>query len=234
MYVDIEIISNNTYTNNLFTYKVPNNVTDKISIGSIVSVPFRNKDYKGIVLSLTDKTDILNVKEINKYLGITLNGKHLDYLKQLAISNKLNIGIILYNLFDISNYKNQKVMNNKRIKNIPFANLKNIDTNRNNVFFVPSLKIAKNLNNQLSKITNIDFYQKFGGKDEITNILSKKFKNIILLNTNFEKINLEQNTNYYFYDSNHPAWRLPKLNNLNITEAAHPYIFILCVSNFFY
>ena len=221
MYVDIEIISNNTYTNNLFTYKVPNNVTDKISIGSIVSVPFRNKDYKGIVLSLTDKTDILNVKEINKYLGITLNGKHLDYLKQLAISNKLNIGIILYNLFDISNYKNQKVMNNKRIKNIPFANLKNIDTNRNNVFFVPSLKIAKNLNNQLSKITNIDFYQKFGGKDEITNILSKNFKNIILLNTNFEKINLKQNTNYYFYDSNHPAWRLPKLNNLNITEAAH-------------
>jgi len=221
MYVDIEVISNNTYTNNLFTYKVPNNVTDKISIGSIVSVPFRNKDYKGIVLSLTDKTDILNVKEINKYLGITLNGKHLDYLKQLAISNKLNIGIILYNLFDISNYKNQKVMTNKRIKNIPFANLKNIDTNRNNVFFVPSLKVAKNLNNQLSKITNIDFYQKFGGKDEITNILSKKFKNIILLNTNFEKINLEQNTNYYFYDSNHPAWRLPKLNNLNITEAAH-------------
>jgi len=63
MYVDIEIISNNTYTNNLFTYKVPNNVTDKINIGSIISVPFRNKDYKGIVLSLTDKTDILNVKE---------------------------------------------------------------------------------------------------------------------------------------------------------------------------
>ena len=112
-------------------------------------------------------------------------------------------------------------MTNKRIKNIPFANLKNIDTNRNNVFFVPSLKIAKNLNNQLSKITNIDFHQKYGGKEEITNILSKKFKNIILLNTNFEKINLEQNTNYYFYDSNHPAWRLPKLNNLNITEAAH-------------
>ena len=107
MYVDIEIISNNTYTNNLFTYKVPNNVTDKINIGSIISVPFRNKDYKGIVLSVSDKTNILNIKEINKYLGITLNKDHLDYLKQLAVSNKLNIGIILYNLFDISNYKNQ-------------------------------------------------------------------------------------------------------------------------------
>ena len=221
MYVDIEIISNNTYTNNLFTYKVPNNVTDKIKIGSIISVPFRNKNYKGIVLSLTDKTDILNVKEINKYLGITINEDHLDYLKQLAISNKLNIGIILYNLFDILNYKNQKVLTNKSIKNISLTNFKYIDTDRNNVFFVPSLKIAKNLNDQLSKITNIDFYQKFGGKDEINNILSKKFKNIILLNTNFEKINLKKNTNYYFYDSNHPAWKLPKLNNLSITESAH-------------
>ena len=192
MYVDIEIISNNTYTNNLFTYKVPNNVTDKIKIGSIISVPFRNKDYKGIVLSLTEKTDILNVKEINKYLGITINEDHLDYLKQLAISNKLNIGIILYNLFDILNYKNQKVLTNKSIKNISLTNFKYIDTDRNNVFFVPSLKIAKNLNDQLSKITNIDFYQKFGGKDEINNILSKKFKNIILLNTNFEKINLKK------------------------------------------
>ena len=51
-------------------------------------------------------------------------------------------------------------MTNKSIKNISFANLKNIDTERNNVFFVPSLKIAKYLSDQLSKITNIDFYQK--------------------------------------------------------------------------
>ena len=71
MYVDIEIISNNTYTNNIFTYKVPNNVTDKINIGSIVSVPFRNKDYKGIVMSFTDKTDILNVKAVS-YTHLTL------------------------------------------------------------------------------------------------------------------------------------------------------------------
>ena len=46
MYVDVELISNNTYQNSIFTYQVPNKLKDKVNVGSIVIVPFRNKDYK--------------------------------------------------------------------------------------------------------------------------------------------------------------------------------------------
>ena len=50
MYVDVELISNNTYQNSTFTYQVPNKIKDKINVGSIVIVPFRNKDYKAIIV----------------------------------------------------------------------------------------------------------------------------------------------------------------------------------------
>ena len=52
MYVDVELISNNTYQNSTFTYQVPNNLKNKINVGSIVIVPFRNRDYKAVILSL--------------------------------------------------------------------------------------------------------------------------------------------------------------------------------------
>ena len=46
-------------------------------------------------------------------------------------------------------------------------------------------ELSKNLKNKL----RIDFYQKFGGKDELINVLNnKKYRNIIILSNNFEKI----------------------------------------------
>ena len=222
MYVDVEIISNNTYQHTLFTYEVPSKLIDKINNGSIVSVPFRNKEYKAVVLSKSKSSNVKNIKSIKKLLNITLDKNQLRYLKVLAISNKLNIGILIYNLFDLSKFKNQKTIKTHKIKNIPLIKLENlIVRNSKNVIFVPSLKIAKDLNDKLSKITDINFFQVFGGKEEFQDRYNKNFKNIILLNTNFEKIILEEDTNYYFYDSNHPAWKMPKLNNFNMTEAAY-------------
>ena len=222
MYVNVEIISNNTYKNTLFTYKVPSKIVSKVNIGSIVSVPFRNKNYKAVVLSKSKNSNVKNIKILNKFLNISLDNNQIRYLQHLAISNKLNVGILIHNLFDLSNYKDQQMLNTQKIDNIPFSKLEiMIKRKNNNVIFVPSLKIAKELYDKLSSITTINFYQLFGGKEEFLNKYNKNFKNIILLNTNFEKINLEENTNYYFYDSNHPAWKMPKLNNLNITEAAY-------------
>ena len=102
MYVDVELISNNTYQNNTFTYKVPDNLKNQITVGSIVLVPFRNRDYKAIIVSKHTKSKIKNIKHIKRYLNITLNKNQIDYLQQLAISNRLNIGILLFNIVDIS------------------------------------------------------------------------------------------------------------------------------------
>ena len=68
---------------------------------------------------------------------------------------------------------------------------------------------------------NIDFYQRYGGKEEIDLLNNSKLKNVILLNTTFDKLIIDNKTNYYFYDSNNAAWKLPKLNNFNVVEAAY-------------
>ena len=62
MYVDVELISNNTYQNSTFTYRVPNKIKDKINVGSIVIVPFRNKDYKAIIVSTSNESIIESLK----------------------------------------------------------------------------------------------------------------------------------------------------------------------------
>ena len=222
MYVDVEIISNNTYKNTLFTYRVPPKLTNKIVKGSIVSVQFRNKEYKAVVLGTSKSTNVNNIKDLNRLLNITLDQNHLRYLEQLAISNKLNIGILLHNLIELSSLINQKKLKSRKIKNIDISDLEEIiNKNNKNVIFVPSLKTAKELYERLKSVTEISFFQIYGGKDEFKDKYKNDFKNIILLNTNFEKITLNDNTNYIFYDSNHPAWKLPKLNNFNMTEAAY-------------
>ena len=73
MYVDVELISNNTYQNSTFTYQVPNKLKGKIDIGSIVIVPFRNKDYKAIIVSTSNESLIKNPKPIKKYPDMDVN-----------------------------------------------------------------------------------------------------------------------------------------------------------------
>jgi len=221
MYVDVELISNNTYQNSTFTYQVPNQLKSKINVGSIVVVPFRNRDYKAIILSTSNESLIENPKQIKKYINITLNSSQLKYLQQLAISYRLNIGILLYNFVDIFALSNQKVLNKQQVNNVSIKSFNDFDNKKNNVFFVPSLKIAKELYNYLSDYLDISFYQQYGGKEEFDLLKNNNLLNIILLNTNFDKLIIDNKTNYYFYDSNNTAWKLPKLNNFNVVEAAY-------------
>ena len=221
MYVDVELISNNTYQNSTFTYQVPNKLKDKINVGSIVIVTFRNKDYKAIIVSTSKESLIKNPKPLKKYLDVTLNKNQIKYLQHLAISYRLNTGILLYNFVDISTLKKQKVLTKQQINNIAINDFNDFDNKQHNVFFVPSLKIGKELYNYLSNYLDIDFYQRYGGKEEIDLLKNNKLKNVILLNTNFDKLIIDNKTNYYFYDSNNAAWKLPKLNNFNVVEAAY-------------
>ena len=49
MFADVEIISNNTYGYNQFTYSIPHKFKTKLSIGSFVKVEFRNKIVDALV-----------------------------------------------------------------------------------------------------------------------------------------------------------------------------------------
>ena len=221
MFANVEVISNNTYTFSNFTYEVPSSIKDKIKVGSVVQVTFRNKQLFGIVVKLNAET---NIKKLNTITSIktTFNDKQFSYLKYLATINRINIGMLIYNLFNIDTYKEQKTVSESTLINLTFNQIDKVVYKKNNVFFVSSLKQSKELYDLLKDSLSIDYYQKFGGKDELNKILSDKtFSNIIVLSNNFEKINIVNNTNYIFYDSNSISYKLPKLNELSIIESAY-------------
>ena len=221
MFANVEVISNNTYTFSNFTYEVPSSIKDKIKVGSVVQVTFRNKQLFGIVVKLNAET---NIKKLNTITSIktTFNDKQFSYLKYLATINRINIGMLIYNLFNIDTYKEQKTVSESTLINLTFNQIDKVVYKKNNVFFVSSLKQSKELYDLLKDSLSIDYYQKFGGKDELNRILSDKtFSNIIVLSNNFEKINIVNNTNYIFYDSNSISYKLPKLNELSIIESAY-------------
>ena len=56
MFADVEVISNNTYGYNQFTYSIPHKFKTKLSIGSFVKVEFRNKIFDALVVNLKSKT----------------------------------------------------------------------------------------------------------------------------------------------------------------------------------
>jgi len=66
VFVDLEIIFNNTYGYIQFTYEVPINLRTKIDIGDIVTVPFRNVERQAIVLKVHNENII--VPNIKSYL----------------------------------------------------------------------------------------------------------------------------------------------------------------------
>lgn len=223
MYADVELISNNTYKFKLFTYSIPNKFINKIKVGSIVEVNFRNKIYKAIVLELKENTSISKLNEIVKLTNIAINQKNLEYLKFLALSNFLNIGIVINNLINIENLNKQKILNSRNVENLHLNQInKNIFKFKKNIIFASSLKEISNIYRTLKDDITISFYQKTGGKEEIDKFfLIKDYKLVILLSTNFEKIIINNDTGYFFYDSNSTAFRLPKLNHLNIIESAY-------------
>lgn len=222
MYADVEIITKNSYKFSIFTYKVPESLINQVVIGSIVNVNFRNKVYRAVVIDIKSNTIIQNIKNINNITNFVLSKDQLLYLKYISLSNYLNIGIVLNSNFDIHNFVKQKKIKKGVLHNLSFDQFNSMKFNKKNVFYVSSLKEANELNKILTKKIKIDFYQKFGGRNEILNITNnKKYTNIIVLNTNFEKIIIEEDTDYFFYNSNLNSYKLPFLNNMNIVESAY-------------
>ena len=222
MFADVEIISNNTYKFQLFTYSVPQNLSNKIDIGSLVSVNFRNRKKTAVVVNIHNKDlKIKNLKPVERIIS-KLNQDQLLFLKHVAVSYYLNIGFLIFNLYKDMNFKLDRKIKNSSLSIYNNTEIdKVLSTKSKNIIFTPSLKTTKNLYTYLTnKGIKINFYQKTGGKDEIQNALSKvnKFNNCILLANNFMKIKAHPTSNYHFFDTNDYSYNLPKFNSLNIIE----------------
>ena len=222
MLADVEIISNNTYKFQLFTYSVPQNLSNKIDIGSLVSVNFRNRKKTAVVVNIHNKDlKIQNLKPVERIIS-KLNQDQLLFLKHVAVSYYLNIGFLIFNLYKDMNFKLDRKIKNSSLSIYNNTEIdKVLSTKSKNIIFTPSLKTTKNLYTYLTnKGIKINFYQKTGGKDEIQNALStvNKFNNCILLANNFMKIRAHATSNYHFFDTNDYSYNLPKFNSLNIIE----------------
>ncbi len=224
MFADVEILSNNTYKFSKFTYSIPKSLRHKIKIGSIVRVKFRNNTKNAIVVNIHNESPSIKIIKPVEKITSQLNSSQLLFLKHIASANYLNIGMMLFNLYQDNNFKldseidisENLIYNNNEI----YSNLEN---NERNIIFTPSLKSAKTLyDNMIINNIQIDLYQKTGGNEEIANVIENqsKFKNTILLSNNYLKIVPSKNTTYHFFDTNDIGFNLPKLNSMNIVEVA--------------
>ena len=224
MNINVELIYNNTYKFTQFTYSVPKSLQNKIKIGSIVNVNFRNKEYKAVVVDLINKyNNNHKILDINSYL-YNLTNEQILYLKYLAVSNFLNIGIVLSQYEDLNVLISQNILDKSKYSIHPLNNLiDDLRKERKNLIFVDSIKKCNEINELLKRNNiNLDFYQKTGGKAEINNFIheNNNFNNICLLGHNFNLFKLNKDVTYTFYDINNISYCLPKLNNISIIESA--------------
>ena len=146
MFADVEIISNNTYKFQLFTYSVPKNLSNKIDIGSIVSVNFRNRKKTAVVVNTHNKDlKIKTLKPVERIIS-KLDQDQLLFLKHVAVSYYLNIGFLIFNLYKDMNFKLDKKIRNSSLNIYNNTEIdKVLSTNSKNIIFTPSLKATKNL-----------------------------------------------------------------------------------------
>ena len=224
MFVNVELIYNNTYKFIQFSYKVPKKYEKKIHIGSIVELMFRNKKYKAVVVDINvKKPNTVNINEIQKVL-FRLTDEQFTFLTYLSVSNFLNIGILLSEIFNVEMFKLQNKNNSRSIDQFIQSDIvKNISNKHKNIFITPTLEICNKLSNELiDNEVDLDFYQKTGGKEEINDFLdsNNNFKNIVILSNNFNYFMISNDVEFHFYDTNNISYKLPKLNGINIIELA--------------
>ena len=107
MYANLEIISNNTYKFSQFSYKVPEKLNNKIAIGTLVEVLFRNKKKIGVITSFTNKEPNFKVNSLINIHNKQLNEDQLNYVKAIAITNHLNLGICLNSYIKLDSLRSQ-------------------------------------------------------------------------------------------------------------------------------
>ena len=144
MFADVEILSNNTYKFSKFTYSIPTRLIQKVKIGSIIKVKFRNNIKDAVVINTHNESP--NIKLIKPIEKVTsqLNNSQLLFLKHVASANYLNIGMTLFNLYQDTNYTLDSELDLS--ENLIFNNndiYSNLENKEHNIIFTPSLKSSK-------------------------------------------------------------------------------------------
>ncbi len=223
MFVDLEIIFNNSYSFVHFTYKVPKNLVQTIKVGDLVTVPFRNTSRNAVVVKINSNNSYnKEVKYISKRFG-SINNVQLNYLQNIAVANNLNIGMLLFKYITYEDLSRQLINSKNKIMTYKNSHLSKYLNESNNIVIVSSLAEAKVLKLELENDGySVSFYQKTGGVKEFTSYWSTivNFKVIIVLSVNFEKIPITDRYRYHFYNSNNYSYNLPNLNNINVIESS--------------
>lgn len=155
-----------------FTYSIPDYLINDVKIGSRVLVPFGNRTLTGFVLSISDKSDVSNIKQVHSVLDIEpfLSAEMLNFSKWVADYYLAPIGEVV-SLFIPKNISIQSEINYKLSDN--YFNALNSLTKANEIVFDIVNVIAKSkekkltrkqIENKLSKNVsyNLDFLVKHG------------------------------------------------------------------------
>ena len=138
MFADVEIISNNTYSYNQFTYSIPDKFQNNLSVGTLVKVEFRNKIVDALIVNIKSETQVKNIKKIINISKYKLTSDQFIYCKFIALSNMLNCGILLHNLIDIKVLNSQKTLRTRSINNINFQEFNNFNFKNNKLINQPA------------------------------------------------------------------------------------------------
>ncbi len=97
-----------------FTYSIPDYLVGDVKVGSRVLVPFGNRTLTGFVLSISDKTDVTNIKQVYSVLDIVpfLTPEMINFSKWISDYYLAPIGEVV-SLFIPKNISIQSEINYK-------------------------------------------------------------------------------------------------------------------------
>ncbi|MBE2226944.1 MAG: primosomal protein N' [Ignavibacteria bacterium] len=91
-------IAFNIPVSSLFTYSIPDELKPEVSPGIRVLAPFGNKDITGIVVSMSDNTDLTKLKDIKRVLDPVpvLSGEMISFCKWISAYYISPIGEVIF------------------------------------------------------------------------------------------------------------------------------------------
>ena len=234
-YANLAVFTKGRFTNKLFTYKVKNIHSTNVKPGSIVKVPFNNRIQNALVVNLLDKPNNINyrIKDIIE-ISYLADSRIIEYSKILSnfYINPLAHTITNYT-YDYLNIKSIKIKKEKSVPNYFFnidcrdTLIKNIDIDKINLIYCPSIKSINALSKYLKEYNiQIKYEQLTGGKDEkelVTNKINRSNSGVFLI----------LNTLIYnpFFNKDKMLMHYWDTNNYKYLESRKPYFNLLDVAN---
>ena len=170
VFIDVLVELKSKKIDKTFTYLVPDNLLNKVSVGKRVLVPFGRQTLEGFILNITDKKDIdYDVKEIIDCLDLepVLNDEMLElgrYISKKTLCNLINAYQTMLPAALKAHVSRSSKINKKYISYIKLIDNNYIPKNENQKEIISLLKDGLVLKSDLTKIS----------QSSINTLLSKK------------------------------------------------------------